>query len=219
MTTPERLALLLPLANGDQLSVADLGSRVFRFLQGFEARGLRLPSGEQELWDVDGATASELKAVAKKVERVFETGFMFEGPRAAGTEGIGPDDIRLPLTFPSVRFGAFIPPPGRRRADRRFTQVIEAGRLRDLVSYLAMYLLTTGAIAIERCPAPRYRNWKERCDRFFILGGQGRPSKTCSQKCASRVKAKRVNEQQRREREAWKAAQRKKTAPRKGNAR
>jgi hypothetical protein len=210
MTTPERLTLLLPLANGDQLSVADQRSRIFRFLHRFEARGLRLPSGEQELWDAHEATATELKAVAEKVKRVFTTGFMFDGTPAPGTEGIGPDDVRLPLTFPSLRFAAFSPPPGRRRADRRFGLMIEAGRLRDLVPYLAMYLLTTEAVAIARCPAPRYRAWKERCDRFFIVGGHGRPSKTCSKKCATRVKAKRINEQRRREREAWKAALRKK---------
>lgn len=209
MTTPERLAQLLPLANGDPLSEADLRRRVFRFLQGFEASGLRLPSGEQELWDADGATAAELAAVQRKVQMVFATGFMFDAPRGRGTENDGPDDVRLPLTFPSLRFAAFRPPRGQRS---RFAFIVEGGRLRDLVPFLAMWLLTTAAITVSRCSAPRYRAWKERCNRFLIWSGQGRPPEVCTRKCAARVKAKRVNEQQRREREAWQAAERKKAA-------
>lgn len=211
MTTPERLALLLPLANGDRLTEADLRDRVCRFLQGFKAQGLRLPSGEQELWDADSATASELKAVQHKVQSVFATGFLFANP-GQGAEGIGPDDIRLPLSFPSLRFGAFTPPRGPRRDGSRFAFMVEAGRLRDLVAFLAMWLLTTENVAVSQCAAPHYRSWKERCNRFLIWSGQGRPPEVCSKKCAARVKAKRVHEQQRREREAWQAAQRKKAA-------
>lgn len=209
MTTPERLALLLPVANGDQLSEADLRRRVFRFLHGFEASGLRLQSGEGELRDAHDATAAELAATQRKLQRVFATGLLFDGPPAIGTEGIGPDDIQLQLSFPSLRFGAFSPPRGQRS---RFAFMVEAGRLRDLVPFLAMWLLTTEAITVSRCSAPRYRDWKERCDRFLIWRGQGRPPEVCTKKCGARVKAKRVNEQQRREREAWKAAQRKKAA-------
>lgn len=66
----------------------------------------------------------------------------------------------MPLTFPSLRFGAF-------SQRRPFTLLIEAGRLRDLVPYLAMYLLTTEPVSVARCPAPAIRNWKEECGRFF----------------------------------------------------
>ena len=181
--------------------------RVFDFLHHFEARGLRLQSSQHELWDLHDATAAELAATQKKVEQVFATGFMFESPRHEGQEDVGPDDIRLPLTFPSLRFGAFV--PSRKQQRGRFTLKVEAGRLRDLVAYLAMWLLTTEQVAVSRCTAPAYRDWASRCDRFVVWRGQGRPPKVCSPQCGARVKAKRVAEQQRREREAWKAAQKK----------
>jgi hypothetical protein len=189
MTAAERLALLLPLANGDTLPDAEQRRHVFRFLQGFEARGLRLPAGEGELWDAHDATAAELAAVQRKVERVFFTAFLFEGEPAKGTENTEPDDIRMPLSFPSLRFGAFSPPSSRRRSG--FTFIVEAGRLRDLVPYLAMWLLTTESIKVSRCTAPQRGKWKERCGRFVIWLGRGRPPKVCRVgKCAGRVKSK-----------------------------
>jgi hypothetical protein len=214
MTASARLGVLLPLANGDELSEADLRRRVFRFLHGFEGRGLRLQSGQQELWEVHDAAAAELKAVAKKVQTLFTTGFLFDGPAAPGTEGTGPDDIRLPLTFPSLRFGAFTPPKGRPRPDAMFTLIVEAWRLRDLVPFLAMHLLTTEGTTVSRCTAPAYRRWADSCNRFFVGSGLGRPRSVCSEACGARVKAKKVNEQRRLEREAWKAAQRAKATSR-----
>lgn len=214
MTTADRLGFLLPLANGDELSDEDLKRRVFKFLHGFEGRGLRLPTGQQELWDVENATEAELKAVVKKVQLLFMTGFMFYGPPARGTEGTTPDDVSLMLKFPSLHFGAFSQRRGA-RPDAPFMLLVEAGRLRDLVPYLAMHLLTTEAISVSRCAAPAYRRWSEACGRIFVGRGLGRPRGVCSDKCAARVKAKKVNEQRRLEREAWKAEQRKKDAQRK----
>ena len=212
MTTADRLGLLLPLANGDEPSEADLKRRVFRFLQGFEGRGLRLPTGQQELWDVENATEAELKAVVKKVQLLFSAGLMFDGPPAPGTEGITPDDVSLMLKFPSLHFGAFSQRRERARPDAPFMLMVEAGRLRDLVPYLAMHLLTTETVGVSRCTAPAYRRWSECCDRIFVGSGLGRPRSVCSDKCAARVKAKKVNEQRRRESAAWKAAQREKGA-------
>ena len=198
---------MLPLANRDRLSEADLRRRVFRFLHGFEARGLRLQGGQGELWDTHHATATELKAVAEKVARVFTTAVLFEeGHAPPGTEGIGPDDISLPLTFPSLRFGAF----GHGRQRGRFSLFVEAGRLRDLVPFLAMHVMATEEVSVSRCHAPAYRDWAHECGRAFIWRGHGRPPLVCSKECAARVKAKRVATLAKRERDAWRAAHPKK---------
>lgn len=193
MSTPsDLLSQLLPLANGDALAERELRRRVFRFLRDFEARGLRLCAGQGELWDAREAALTELKAVARKVERVFATWLLFEGSPQEGTEHVGPDDVGGLLSFPSLRFSAFRPKKGRT------CMMVEAFRLRDLVPYLAMYLLTTEDVTVGRCPAPQRQHWKEECGRLFIAGGHvGRPSNTCSRPCAVRLKNKRVHEQQR----------------------
>lgn len=214
MPTPaERLTLLLPLANADALSADELRDHVFRFLQGFKTGGLRLQSGERELWDAYDAPEVELKAIARKVRLVFTTGFLFDRP-GPGTEGITPDDVTLPLTFPSMRFGAFRPTRERKHKQARpdrFTLMVDGWRLRDLVPFLAMWLLTTEDIGISRCTAPAYRNWEEDCGRFFVGSGLGRPRLVCDAKCGSRVKAKARRDKERAEREARKAAQRRKS--------
>lgn len=204
MTPAKRLSLLLPLANRDDISDADLSRRVFKFLHRFEARGLRLPEGEQELWDLDSADATELRAIGKNVAHVFFCGLLFDGPQPKGWTNSGPDDIPPPLWFPSLRFGAFAP-GGRRRG--RFTQIVTAKHLRHLVPFLAMHLLISEETRIGRCHAPARRNWKNECGRIFIWSGHGRPPKVCSKACGIRVKAKRVNEHARRDREETRAQQ------------
>jgi hypothetical protein len=203
MTATERLLLLLPLANRDPLTTAELRSRVSDFLDGFEARGLRLSGGEDHMRNVHHATPAELKAVAEGVAHVFFVGLLFEGPPWKGMEDTGPDDMGMPLEFPSLKFGAF-KPKVRKRA--RFDWMVEADSLHDLVAYLVMYILATEETRFARCHAPALRNWKNKCHRILIGGGLGRTRLTCNDACAARVKAKKVNDQARRERKAWQAA-------------
>jgi len=200
MTASERIRHLLPLANGDDLPPTALRQLLLAFLNGFEAPGLRLQP-DAGMWDAyRDATDVELKAVRSKVQTLFATGFMFEAPRYVGTENIGPDDIMPPLSFPSLRFAAFCPPRGKLSAPGRYTLWVDANRLRDLVPFLAMWLLTTGDIAVGRCLAPRSKHWDQRCNRFLLWSGRGRPPKACSPKCADRVKAKKKHDKARRER-------------------
>jgi hypothetical protein len=204
MTAPERLALLLPLANGDDLAPKEVRRRLLAFLNRFEATGLRLQMDARML-DANDAPDAELKAVQRKVEMLFATGFRFVGPRWRGFEDTGPDDIRLPLTFPSLRFGAFGAAPGKRRDRGRFTLWVDGNRRRDLVPFLAMWLLTTGGIATSRCPAPQAEHWDRQCNRFLLWSGRGRPPKVCSPKCADRVKAKKKHDKAQRERKELEA--------------
>ena len=200
MTAPERIRQLLPLANGDDLPPNALRQLLLAFLNGFEAPGLRLQP-DAGMWDAyRDAPDVEVKAVQSKVQMLFATGFMFEGPRHAGTENIGPDDIMPPLSFPSLRFAAFCQPHRKLSAPGRYTLRVDANRLRDLVPFLAMWLLTTGDIAVSRCSAPRSEHWDQRCNRFLLWSGRGRPPKVCSPKCADRVKAKKKYDKAQRER-------------------
>jgi hypothetical protein len=200
MTPPDRIRQLLPLANGDDSSPNALRQLLLAFLNGFKAPGLRVQA-DAGMWDAyREASGAELKAVQRKVQMLFATGFMFEGPRAAGTENIGPDDIMPPLSFPSLRFAAFCPPRRRLSTPGRFTLTVDGNRLRDLVPFLAMWLLTTGDIAVSRCQAPRSEHWDQRCNRFLLWSGRGRPPQVCGPKCANRVKAKKKYDKARRER-------------------
>jgi hypothetical protein len=200
MTSPERIRQLLPLANGDELPSKTLRQLVLTFLNQFEASGMRLQP-DAGMWDAySHATDTELKAVQEKVQKLFRTGFLFDRPRHSGTEHIRPEDIALPLSFPSLRFAAFSSPRGRLKTDARFTLRVDGNRLRDLVPFLAMWLLTTEDIAVSRCQAPESKNWRQRCDRFLLWSGRGRPPKVCGSKCADRVKAKRKFERARDER-------------------
>jgi hypothetical protein len=200
MTAPERIRQLLPLANGDELPPKVVRQRLLSFLNGFEASGLRLQP-DAGMWDAyRDAPDAELKAVQSKVQSLFATGFMFEGPRHAGTENITPDDITPPLSFPSLRFAAFCQPRSKLSTPGRYTLRVDGNRLRDLVPFLAMWLLTTEDIAVSRCLAPRLKHWDQRCNRFLLWSGRGRPPKVCSLKCADRVKAKRKHDKARRER-------------------
>lgn len=190
MTATERLALLLPIANGDPLTTAQLRQRLFDFLRGFTARHLRLPKFEHELHQVSRATSSQLHDAAEAVVKVFTLGLLAYGPHE-GFEDTEPDDVAM-LTLPTLAFGVFRPKkkPGR----SRFDWIVEAEDIEDLVPFLAMYLLATETTRIMRCHAPRRGNWEGKCHRIFVGGGPGRARLTCDTACAVRVKNKRVND-------------------------
>ena len=61
------------------------------------------------------------------------------------------------------------------------------GAIGDLVPFLVMHLLTgPGMVTVSRCRAPAPRNWSERCGRFLVWSGQGRPREFCSGACRVR---------------------------------
>ena len=208
MTTLERVQKLLPWVNGDRLTSVEARGVVFGFLYGFEAAGLRLPS-DGGLWGAHDATAKELEATLAKLRDVFAVGFWFarEEVPPDGLGHMGWSDIALPLSFPTLRFGATR--ADRRKQSRReftprgaYTLLVDSDELQDLVPFLVMHLLTTGDLLVGRCSAPKFRSWSERCNRLFIWGGgKGRPSNVCpGGQCGSRVKAKSKQERAKRDR-------------------
>lgn len=208
MTAAERIRRLLPLANGDDLPPETLRQTFLAFLHGFSAPGLRVQP-DAGMWDAyRDAPDAELKAAQRKIQMVFATGFMFDGSRREGREAIGPDDIMLPLSFPSLRFGAFSQPGRKPSTSERYTLRVDGNRLRDLVPFLAIWLLTTADLAVSRCQAPQAEHWAEQCDRFILWSGRGRPPQFCGPRCANRVKAKRKFIQTRSERRAVDALRR-----------
>jgi len=205
MDAAARLDQLMPLANGDELSERALRQRLLAFLHGIDLPGLRLRR-DAGMWDTHDAPAAELRATQRQLQDLFASAFWFseheahlpywvppgtpKGSKAEFEDPISWDDLRPPLSFPSLRFGAeYIARPSARWALR-----VDAGRLRDLVPFLALWMLTCGDLSVARCEAPAAAAWDRPCGRFFISGGRGRPSRTCSDKCRRRVKDKRKNE-------------------------
>jgi hypothetical protein len=166
------LAHLVPLVN-DTLSDKAVTQRLRAFLNRLDASGLRLPR-QAGMWDVYGASTTELHATQKKLRELFDWGFR---------QDLDWDEMMPPLSYPSVRY---VPT----QVDERWTLVINAGRLRDLVPFVAMWLLTYGDTHVGRCTAPRPRAWNQTCGRYFVSSGVGRPRQTCSAKCALRAKNK-----------------------------
>lgn len=205
-TTLERLAQLMPWVNGDALSVTEQRQRLFQFLQGFSVAGICLPR-DVGMWEVDRATPTELDATQHKLQKLFASAFWFaRGHDARGTENITWDDVELPMSFPSLRFAA-----KRIEHDKqwqaRYALMVSAGRLRDLVPYLVLQVLTVEKVPVIRCRAPRERDYASRCDRLFIWTKNGRPPEVCPKVpgkrrlCADRVKAEAKKEAERMRRE------------------
>ena len=224
MTTAEQIDLLLPWLN-DRLPDRAVRRLLHAFLASFRATRIRLPEpGGHDL--VADATDEELAATRRKLERLLSSAFWFsdedEGDHR-GTKHLDWEDVRLPLTFPSIRFGAARQVASVKRsalnrrerkalADRGAYQVlIEAGRLRDLVPFLVLQLLAApGEITISRCPAPAPLNWKQRCGRLFIVAkGVGRPKEFCSRDCTNRRDSVRKEERKQEERKRAHARRRK----------
>ena len=183
-----RLALLVPWVNGD--GVPQLRLQLAAFLGSFDgsagaghlqvhmgraAQGGTTPRLERAR-DLSEAMLEDVRA---RVIAVLRTGFPLE-PRLKDVSG---GEVEA---FPSLRFGV-----GRLRAGDRSTAgaytVVVDGALRDIVPFLVIHLLTTpGMATLTRCPAPTANNWTERCGRFVITHGKGRPRVFCSEACRVR---------------------------------
>jgi hypothetical protein len=74
------------------------------------------------------------------------------------------------------------------------------GNVRDLVRFLLGVLLTQpGMMIIKHCPAPKPKDWKQSCDRFFLsTPGRGRPRTFCSDACRVRASEKAKGERNKR---------------------
>jgi hypothetical protein len=114
--------------------------------------------------------------------------------------GIGLESLHLDINRIAQTRASLIPTRGTTREDRRrLTRerrrlagrpgayvLCVAGNRFDLARFLCMHLLTTpGSLALSRCPAPAPHS-KERCGKFFLVGGKGPPRKFCSETCRQR---------------------------------
>lgn len=172
------------------------------FLHAFVGQNLHART-YTSMWEAHAVAAAEFEAIRRKVRRLMEAGFPDSGGESRylkesdqdrerrpafikkgdrrGTENIGFEDMSLPLSCPSLRFG--IRPHTKRGASVLF---VEGGRLRDLVPFLVLHLLTTGQTVVARCDAPAPGAWSERCGRFYVWIGKGRPREFCSDACRAR---------------------------------
>lgn len=116
-----------------------------------------------------------------------------------GYEHIGPDDVMPPLSLPSLRFG-LLGTGSKTRRQAHYEMHVNAARLRDLVPFLVLHLLTVDDIPVSQCLAPGKDDWRIPCHRLFIWTKKGRPPEVCpagqGQKkangrsaCANRVRA------------------------------
>jgi hypothetical protein len=206
MTPAEQIELLLPWANDhdDALTLGVVRECLRRFLRSFSGSRLRV-TGHRGLDLVHDASHAELQATRRKVMRLLESAFWFsvDAPRdRRGHESLDWDDVRLPLSLPSIRFAAarrakgYVKRSQLGRKDHRqllaggaYEILIEASRLRDLVPFLVLHLLAMpGAIGVARCSAPAPNDWTQRCGRLFIIatGRKGRPREYCSRECTDR---------------------------------
>jgi hypothetical protein len=208
LTAPARLALLLPWLNGDGLGVVEIRRQLEDFLEAFnmsEGVGhLRTQVGQNELRSI---SAPELDKLRQSLFDLLRRGFL---PT--------PDEHRASgewwpwlQPFPSLQFGAIHrsrQSPGKlsraTKSERRayaapgaYTQLV-VGKLRDLVPFLVLHLLTApGMAVIARCPAPAPNDRTSRCGRFLVTAGRGRPRKFCSRKaCRIRNHAEVVRKQE-----------------------
>lgn len=201
LTAPARLNLLLPWINGESLPKELVRQRVMSFLHDFVGQNLSAKTYDS-MWTAYHATAAEFEATRRKVRRLMEAGFPDSGGESrylketedrrgrpafipvgdrSGLENIGFDDMLLPLSCPSLRFG--IKPHAKHEASELF---VEGGRLQDLVGFLVLHLLTAGQTVVARCDAPAPAAWHERCGRFYVWVGRGRPRSFCSDECRTR---------------------------------
>ena len=201
-----RLELLLPWINHEgEFRKKKLQSHLVGFLQGFRGSGLRAQR-DAGLWEAfRDDPVTELHEARKKILRLLVCGLPAPTPpvdyRYPDPPGDPPpdgwrtgmfaadDSVRdldqpdpvLPLNARSLQFG-IRPRTGREPAE----MVVDAGRLRDVLSFLVLHAVTAGGAVIARCETPAPEDWATRCGRYFVQRGRGRPRSFCSRQCKQR---------------------------------
>lgn len=202
LTTSERLDLLLGLVNDEdpELRAGYWRGQLSRFVGSFDGSesagfvratvgpGEQLPS-HLRTPEVEGDTGDEtvLPLLRMVLGDVLQRGF---------TNAESEIGLTAQTSIGTIRFGIERPAPvpvrprgreRRRLAGRGGTYILcVAGNEFEVVLWLVMHLLTQpGAIVLARCDAPR-PNSLERCGRFFIAGGRGRPRDFCTPTCRQR---------------------------------
>ena len=167
LSPPEQLRLLLPWINGEGLDARAAHRALVTFLEHFHAPHIRVHAAAMTREAHRGASTTALDATRATVRAVL-TRVCVEPP--AGTE-----DITVPLSCPSLRFGV--------RPGPEPDLYVDAGRVRDLVTFLLLHLLTLGEVTAGVCHAPAKGASTRRCHRVFVQNGHGRPALFCSTAC------------------------------------
>jgi hypothetical protein len=203
VSTAERLEQLLDWLNDENWARNELRwldkmpGRLRRFIQSFdgsedagyvEAREWSDDDDVPELPVSDAPKfineAEELSLLHTRLVDILKHGF----PQDATYE----PPFLPPLKGLSLEFGVKRVAPQRPVGKRNLKKwtgayVVQVAAARfDLVQYLFIHLLTLpGAVALRRCDAPKAYS-TERCGRFFVVSGPGRPKEVCQDKCEQR---------------------------------
>jgi len=169
---------LLDWVQRDDLPRGEVVRRLRMFIAAFQRRGARPRVSSYSTALARRLTSKELAITHAKLGKLVLLAESFQGERHPTKADITPEDVWFPLRAASLRF--LVAPE---RGD--WTPWVEAGRLSDLVPFLA-YSLLVGPVRLARCPAPARGNWKKTCDRLFAQSGRGRPRRHCSDECTER---------------------------------
>ena len=197
LSPPEQLRLLLAWINGEEDDEQAAHSALVTFLEHFHAPHLRVHAdvmtSEAHAW----ATTKALAATRATVRDVLGLTRVDAEPPAwldevdrEGLDDIQVEDIEVSLACLSLRFGV--------RPGAEPELHVDARRVRDLVAFLLLHLLTLGEGKVGVCDAPTERKWKRRCNQVFVQNGHGRPRRFCSDACRRRHFDKRKDVEERR---------------------
>ena len=197
LSPPERLRLLLPWINGEAVDDRAVRNALVTFLVDFHTPHFRVHADAMTYEAHAWATTKELAATRAKVLDVLGRAQIGGEPPAwldefdrEGPDDIQFEDIEVSLACPSLRFGV--------RPGAEPELHVDARRVRDLVAFLLLHLLTLGEVTVGVCDAPTERKWKRRCNQVFVQNGHGRPRRFCSDACRRRHFDKRKDVEERR---------------------
>lgn len=168
LTAAGRLALVLPWLNGDPIPHRELRARLSRFVLETHYTGPNLLRvyvpprrwrDRRERGLGDPWRPERLERLRVRLRALLDD----PEPRALPS---------LRVSLAAVKQGSY----------RRLV----AGELDDLVTDALIQTLTETGTVVLRCKAPAPGNWSERCGRFIVAGGRGRPRKYCSGACRVR---------------------------------
>jgi hypothetical protein len=148
------------------------------------------------MWDAYYAPQQELQAVRRKVQRLLNSALPMDEELHPSVR-FAFEDLRLPVTAPSLRFGVH---------PKSHEFLVEGGRLRDLVPFLVAHELSRSSTVV-RCEAPAAGNWERRCGRFRGWLGKGRRPRFCrGNACRVRHHSKLRRQEEQRDRRRRKPA-------------
>ena len=191
-TTADRLTLLVEWVNDDFWSgddgpahqlTSEVQSRLRRFVESFDGSAAAGYVRVEPFGAGAGVLPPDL--LLPKLSMLHMA--LIELLRSGFPEpGYPPSEWKEVSAFPSIQFG--LAPPSKRKKKGGAYRLVVSGKPFDLVRFLVIHLLTTagGESVLASCPAPKAFSSSERCGKFLVTVGQGRPRKFCSDACRIR---------------------------------